>query len=263
MALVLAKHPLVDSYDLSSVTQIVSAAAPLDGKLARAVEARLNATLVQGYGMTESSPCTHGIPLDRPDLDRGSIGVPMPSVEARVVDPVTNLDVDPGEPGELWCRGPNIMRGYLNNPDATAGTIDADGFLHTGDLVRVDAAGAFHVIDRLKELIKYNGFQVAPAELEALLMSHPGVSDAAVVGVPDPQSGELPKAFLVRCDESLGEDAVLAFVSERVAPHKKLRLVEFVDQIPKSPTGKILRKVLRDDAANSAPLMPGNARRCG
>jgi acyl-CoA synthetase (AMP-forming)/AMP-acid ligase II len=256
VALALAHHPLVDDYDLSSVEIVLSAAAPLDTTLARKVEDRLGATVVQGYGLTESSPCTHGIPVDRPDLDRGSIGVPMPNVEARVVDPGTGRDVAVGERGELWCRGPNVMRGYLNNPGATAAAVDDEGWLHTGDLVTVDADGVFHVVDRLKELIKYKGYQVAPAELEAVLLTHDGVADAAVVGVVRDRDGEeVPKAFVVRSATSpdLAADEVMAFVAAQVAPYKKVRAVEFVDALPKSAAGKILRNVLR--ARETAPVV--------
>lgn len=246
IALALLSCPQLDEYDLSSVKLIMSAAAPLDRDLAQALAKRLDAVVVQGYGLTESSPTTHGIPVARPDLDRGSVGVLMPNLQARVVDPVTGEDTAPGGRGELWCRGPNIMRGYLNNPEATAATVDADGFLHTGDMVTVDADGVFHVVDRLKELIKYRGHQVAPAELEALLLTHGGIADAAVVGVHH-EGEEVPKAFVVRRDTHPGLDAdeVQAFVAARVAPYKKVRLVEFLDQIPKSPAGKILRKDLR------------------
>lgn len=249
IAVALAKSPLVDSYDLSSLDLIISAAAPLDIDLARALSTRFGVTVLQGYGLTEASPCTHGIPADRPDIDRGSIGVLMPGVQARVVDPATGADVLPGERGEMWCRGPNIMRGYLNHPEATAQTVDADGFLHTGDLVTVDADGVFRVVDRLKELIKYNGYQVAPAELEAVLLTHEGIADAAVIGVPDSDGQEVPKAFVVPRRDShpgLGTDEVLSFVAARVAPYKKVRAVEFIDQIPKSPSGKILRRALRE-----------------
>ncbi|WP_433292639.1 AMP-binding protein [Pseudonocardia sp. CA-142604] len=249
--LALARSPLVDSYDLSSLDIVVSAAAPLDRDLAKAVADRLGVTVLQAYGMTESSPCTHGIPRDRPDIDRGSIGVVMPNVEARVVDLMTGTDVAGGEPGELICRGPNIMRGYRNNPEATAATVDADGYLHTGDVVTVSEDGVFHVVDRVKELIKYKGYQVAPAELEALLLRHEGIADAAVVGLPGPDGEERPKAFVVRreCAEQLppekfAED-VMNFVADRVAPYKKVRAVEFVDLIPRSAAGKILRKALR------------------
>jgi acyl-CoA synthetase (AMP-forming)/AMP-acid ligase II len=247
IALALAKSPLVDDYDLSSVRMLRCAAAPLDAGLATAVADRLHATVVQGYGLTESSPALHCIPTDRPDIDPGSIGLLMPNVQARVVDPQTGQDVPVGERGELWCRGPNIMRGYLNNPEATAATLDANGFLHTGDLVTVDEQGVFRVVDRLKELIKYKGHQVAPAELEAVLLAHPEVADAAVVGVPDLDSGELPKAFVVRREGHTQLDAqqLMDYVASQVAPHKKVRLLEFVDHIPKSTAGKILRNQLR------------------
>jgi acyl-CoA synthetase (AMP-forming)/AMP-acid ligase II len=255
--LALARSPLVDSYDLSSLDLVVSAAAPLDRDLADAVADRLGVTVLQGYGMTESSPCTHGIPLDRPDIDRGSIGVVMPNIEARVVDPMTGTDVAAGEPGELICRGPNIMRGYRNDPDATAATVDADGYLHTGDVVTVSADGVFHVVDRVKELIKYKGHQVAPAELEALLLRHEGIADAAVVGWPCPDGEEWPMAFVVRRKsaeqlppEKFAEE-VMAFVADRVAPYKKVRAVEFVDVITKSAAGKILRKALRTATTSS------------
>jgi acyl-CoA synthetase (AMP-forming)/AMP-acid ligase II len=248
----LARSPLVDSYDLSSLGVVVSAAAPLDSNIAEAVTDRLHVTVLQGYGLTESSPSVIAIPLDRPDIDRGSLGVLMPNIVARVVDPQTGEDVATGEPGELWARGPNIMRGYLNNADATAATLDADGFLHTGDIVTVSDDGVFRVVDRLKELIKYKGHQVAPAELEGVLLAHEGVADAAVVGVPGPDGEEWPKAFVVpqqgyaeRAPEDLAQD-VMAFVAERVAPFKKVREVEFVDRIPRSSAGKILRRELRE-----------------
>ncbi|MFC7446523.1 AMP-binding enzyme, partial [Rhodococcus daqingensis] len=151
------------------------------------------------------------------------------------------------EPGELWCTGPNIMVGYLGNDEATAETLDADGYLHTGDIATVDAEGVVTIVDRLKELIKYKGYQVPPAELEALLLTHPQIADAAVIGVLDDEGEEVPKAFVVRQQgaDDLDEDAVIAFVAERVSPHKKVRRVEFIDLVPKSAAGKILRKDLR------------------
>jgi acyl-CoA synthetase (AMP-forming)/AMP-acid ligase II len=248
----LARSPLVDSYDLSSLDVLVSAAAPLERSIAEAVADRLHVTVLQGYGLTESSPGITGIPVDRPEIDRGSLGVLAPNITARVVDPETGEDVGTGEPGELWARGPNIMRGYLNNAEATAATLDADGYLHTGDIVTVSDDGVFRVVDRLKELIKYKGNQVAPAELEGALLAHEGVVDAAVVGVPGPDGEEWPKAFVVpqegyapRVAGGLAED-VMAFVAERVAPFKKVREVEFVDRIPRSSAGKILRRELRE-----------------
>jgi acyl-CoA synthetase (AMP-forming)/AMP-acid ligase II len=149
----------------------------------------------------------------------------------------------PNENGEIWIRGPQVMKGYLNNPDATAATVDEDGWLHTGDIGYVDEGGNFFIVDRLKELIKYKGFQVAPAELEALLLSHPAIADAAVIPSADEEAGEVPKAFIVRQSE-LTAGEVMAWVAERVSPQKKIRRVEFVDQIPKSLSGKILRRVL-------------------
>ena len=150
-----------------------------------------------------------------------------------------------GESGELWIRGPQVMTGYLNNPSATANTIDDDGWLHTGDISVVDDKGYFAVIDRVKELIKYKGLQVAPAELEAVLLTNPKIADVAVIGSPDEAAGEVPKAFVVKKDD-ISEEEIKAFMAERVAPYKKIRRLEFVDQIPKSASGKILRRVLVD-----------------
>ena len=244
IVLALAKHPLVDSYDLSSVRQLFSGAAPLGAELAAEAASRLGCEVVQGYGMTELSPVTHATPDGQGQP--GTIGVLVPDTECRVVDPDTGGDLGVGEDGEIWVRGPQVMRGYRNNPQATADTIDADGWLHTGDIGHVDANGHFTIVDRLKELIKYKGFQVPPAELEALVVTHPAVSDVAVIGIPDDEAGEVPKAFVVL---QPGADAtaeeIQAFVAERVAHFKQVRDVEFVDAIPKSASGKILRRMLR------------------
>jgi 4-coumarate--CoA ligase len=246
IAVALAKHPLIDQYDLSSVRAILSGAAPFDTALANAVATRLNTRVRQGYGMTEMSPVSHVIPPERDDIPLGSIGVPVANIECRIVDVETGEDVAAGETGELLVRGPNIMLGYLGRDDATRDTLDPDGFLHTGDIARVDDDGVFWVVDRLKELIKYKGYQVAPAELEALLLTHPLIADAAVVGAPDSDGQEVPKAFVVRvADADLDEDAVMAFVAEHVAPHKKVRQVSFIEVVPKSSSGKILRKDLK------------------
>jgi acyl-CoA synthetase (AMP-forming)/AMP-acid ligase II len=244
--LALAKHPIVDKYDLDDLEVIMSGAAPLGADLAKAASDRLSNTLViQGYGLTETSPVTHVIP-DEPGKNRpGSIGFLLPNTEAKFVDPGTGEEVDAGETGELWIRGPQVMRGYLNDPDATARTIDDDGWLHTGDIGKADEDGYFFLVDRLKELIKYKGFQVPPAELEAVLLSHPSISDAAVIPVPDEEAGEIPKAYVVLNDEVSADD-VMDFVAERVAPYKKVRAVEVIDEIPKSASGKILRRVLVD-----------------
>ncbi|MEJ2888451.1 AMP-binding protein [Actinomycetospora aeridis] len=244
IAVALAKHPMVDQYDIDCVDIVFSGAAALDAELGAAVGRRLNCTVLQGYGMTELSPVSHCMPDDRPDMDLGSIGVALPSVECKLVDPDTGQEGV--ERGELWVRGPNVMREYLNNAEATAVTLDADGFLHTGDVATVTDEGVFYIVDRVKELIKYKGYQVPPAELEALLLSNDGIADAAVIGVKDAEGEEIPKAFVVlQQGAELSGDDVMSFVAERIAPHKKVRVVEFIDQIPKSASGKILRKDLR------------------
>jgi acyl-CoA synthetase (AMP-forming)/AMP-acid ligase II len=261
IVLALAKHPLVDTYDLSSLRSILSGAAPLDEGLALAAQERLRkgadtgVTVAQGYGMTELSPVSHTSPDEGHEppgaagheVPKGSVGYAIPNTECRLIDPGTGEDAAPGERGELWVRGPQVMKGYLNNPSATAETVDADGWLHTGDVAIVDEYGCYTVVDRVKELIKYKGYQVAPAELEGVLINHPEVVDAAVIGMPDKESGEeLPKAFVVRAPGSdLTEQAVMDYMAAKVAPHKKIRFVEFIDAVPKSAAGKILRKDLK------------------
>ncbi len=253
VALALAKHPAVEGRDLSSIRHIKCGAAPLGPELSEQLAQRLDTFVSQGYGLTETSPVTHAIPFE-PGAERaGSIGPPVPGTECRIVDPESGEDVtEVGARGELWMRGPQIMKGYLNNPEATAATLDEDGWLHSGDVAVVDADGYFQIVDRLKELIKYKGFQVAPAELEALILGHEGVADVAVIGVADEEAGELPKAFVVPSSDDLDPDELIAWVSEQVSPQKRIRLVELVEEIPKSPSGKILRRQLRDrEAATS------------
>jgi acyl-CoA synthetase (AMP-forming)/AMP-acid ligase II len=257
IAVALAKHPLVDQFDLSSVRTIVSGAAPLDAELGSAVENRIGARMIQGYGMSELSPVSHFMPSDRGRHWFGEIaplsscGWPVANTINKIVDPETGNEVPVprkglSEPGELLVKGPNVMAGYLGNEQATTATIDEDGFLHTGDLAQVDHAGRVFIVDRLKELIKYKGYQVPPAELEALLLTHPAVSDTAVIGVTDDDGEEIPKAFVVRQPGiELTAKEVIDFVARRVAPYKKVRRVEFIDTIPKSAAGKILRKDLR------------------
>jgi acyl-CoA synthetase (AMP-forming)/AMP-acid ligase II len=242
IVLALARHPAVDNYDLSSLRIITCGAAPLGAALARSCADRLGCRVKQGYGMTELGGATHIAPDTGRD-DPSSIGPALPGVDCRVVDCATGADVDPDESGELLIRTPAAMRGYLNNPRATAEAIDPDGWLHTGDIVSRDADGWFRVVDRRKELIKYNGYQVAPAELEDVLLSHPAVADAAVVASPDERTGEVPKAFVVQRSPVSAEE-LLRFVADRVSPYKKIRLLHFVAEIPKSPSGKILRRVL-------------------
>ena len=251
VAVALAKHPLVADYDLSSVHTILSGAAPLDGALANAVAERLDCRILQGYGMTEVSPVSHLIPLDAPEISRDSVGVTVPNMQCKLVsletgDEIAVPETGVSEPGELLVRGPNVMLGYLNNAEATRETIDELGFLHTGDVATVSARGEVKIVDRSKELIKYKGYQIAPAELEALLLTHPHVSDVAVIGVLDDDGQEIPKAFIVAVtDAEITEEIVIAWVAPQVAPHKKVRVVEFIDVIPKSSSGKILRKDLR------------------
>jgi acyl-CoA synthetase (AMP-forming)/AMP-acid ligase II len=246
VAVALAKHPIVDSYDLSCIDIIFSGAAPLDAELGHAMGKRLGCTVLQGYGMTELSPVSHCMPDDRPDLDLNSSGFALPNIVCKLVDPETGEEVGPGGRGELWVKGPNVMVGYLNNPEATAITLDDEGYLHTGDVAEVTEDGVFSIVDRVKELIKYKGYQVPPAELEALLLTNPKIADAAVIGVKDDEGEEVPKAFVVLQEGAeLSGDDVMTFVAERIAPHKKVRVVEFIDLIPKSASGKILRKDLR------------------
>lgn len=241
LVVALAKHPMVDGFDLSGLKWLFCAAAPLSAELTDLVQTRMDVKIRQGYGMTEASPATHFTSAG--DERAGKIGPLVPNTEGRLVDPVTGTDVGTGAPGEIWVRGPQVMKGYLNNPDATAATVDADGWLHTGDIGVVDEDGFLEVTDRLKELIKVKGYQVAPAELEALLLKHPKVADAAVIAVPDDQTGERPKAFVVASEPVTGKE-VLDFVSARVAHYKRPAYIAFIDTIPKSPSGKILRRVL-------------------
>jgi acyl-CoA synthetase (AMP-forming)/AMP-acid ligase II len=246
IALALAKHPAVEGRDLSALRHVLCGAAPLGAELAEDCARRVGCPVTQGYGMTEMSPVTHLVP-PMSDADKaGSIGRPLSGTECRLVDPDTGEDAGSGERGELWMRGPQVMRGYLGNPEATAAMIDADGWLHSGDVAVVDEDGWFTIVDRVKELIKYKAYQVAPAELEAILITHPQVADCAVIGVPDEEAGEFPKAFVVPASEDVDGDALLQFVAEQVAPHKRIREVEVVEGIPKSPSGKILRRLLRE-----------------
>ena len=245
IVVLLAKHPAVDKYDLSSVRRAFSGAAPLDADLAGVASKRVGFRLSQGYGLTETSPVSHIVPDRVVDVVPGSVGTTVSNTECKIVDAATSRELGRNQDGEIWIRGPQVMKGYLNNPDATRNSIDSDGFFHTGDIGHIDDHDEYFIVDRLKELIKYKGFQVAPAELEALLLSHPKIADVAVIGVRDEEGEEVPKAFVV-LKEPVSAEEIMEFVASRVSPHKKVRRVEVVDQIPKSATGKILRRVLRD-----------------
>jgi acyl-CoA synthetase (AMP-forming)/AMP-acid ligase II len=253
IVLALAKHPVVSNYDLSSVKRILTGAAPVAESTMRACMDRLDCRVMQGYGMTEASGATHTHRHETPIEKLNSVGVCVPNSETMIVDAATGNALGPNQQGEVWTRGPNIMRGYLNRPEDTQACLDAEGWYHTGDIGYMDADGYLYVVDRLKELIKYSGYQVPPAELEAVLVSHPAVADAAVIPSPDEEHGEVPKAFVVKRAE-ISAEQLMAFVAEHVAPYKKIRLLEFVEQIPKSPSGKILRRVLveKERAAKSS-----------
>jgi acyl-CoA synthetase (AMP-forming)/AMP-acid ligase II len=239
----LAKHPAVDQYDLSSLKQIGCGAAPLGAEVERACAQRLGCSIMQGYGMTEFAGASLTNAEGPGDRKIGSVGRCWPNMQARIVDVETGAELGPNQTGELWMRGPNVMRGYFERPDATRETLTPDGWLRTGDIAYADADGDFFIVDRVKELIKHNAYQIAPAELEAVLLRHPAIADAAVIPSPDEETGEVPKAFVV-LKSPVELDAVLAFVAGHVAPYKKIRRIEVVDAIPKSPSGKILRRVL-------------------
>jgi acyl-CoA synthetase (AMP-forming)/AMP-acid ligase II len=241
----LAAHPAVDAHDLSSLEFVVAGGAPVPADIRRAVGERLPGVVVRlGYGLTETA-ATATAPDRELDVAPGSVGRAMPGTELRVVDPASGADLGPGERGELWIRGPQTMAGYLGRPDADAAMIDADGWLRTGDLVVVDEDGQVFVVDRMKELIKVNAHQVAPAELEALLMSHSAIADVAVVGRPDEARGEVPVAVVV-AREPLDAEELMAWLARQVAPHKRIRAVRFAEAIPRTPVGKILRRELAE-----------------
>lgn len=296
VVLLLGKHLLVDKYDLSSVRIFNSGAAPLTRELVESVYNRLKIPIKQGYGLTETSPTTHlqvsdlSWPLEKGHFDHrsspklpspsthkqpwklwdktiGSVGTLLPNQTAKFLSPDSTSPSDPelppGSTGELYVRGPNIFKGYYKNPSATAAAITQDGYFRTGDIGYVDSQGNFYITDRVKELIKYKGFQVAPAELEGILVTHPAIEDVAVIGVYDKsQASELPRAFVVlrtgqgannndnqlnNDDVGMKEEEIKTWLKARVASYKQLRGgIKFVEQIPKSASGKILRRVLRD-----------------
>ena len=238
----LALHPLVDAHDLSSLKRIICGAAPLGGAMERLAAERLKCEVAQGFGMTESSGV---VATSYPARGRrGASGQLLPGTEARVVDPETGIDAARGSWGEIWFRGPQAFKGYLNRPDETAATITAEGWVRTGDIGHIDADGYLYITDRLKELIKVKGFQVPPAELEALLMTHPSVADAAVIGRPDERTGETPVAYVRTCCE-LNPEELKSWIAERVVDYKRLGDVVLCDAIPKTASGKIMRRTLR------------------
>ncbi|KAK0588838.1 hypothetical protein LWI29_006086 [Acer saccharum] len=243
----MSKGGLTDGYDLSSLEGVLCGAAPLGKDAIAAFTARFpKVGMVQGYGLTESSGSIFRTSGPEECKHWGSAGRISGGMEAKIVDPETGEALPPHRAGEIWLRGPTIMKGYIGDPGATSETLLKDGWMRTGDLCYIDEGGFLFVVDRLKELIKYKGYQVAPVELEQILLSHPDIADAAVVPYPDEESGQVPMAFVVRQPQSnLNQAQIMDFVAKRVAPYKKIRRVTFVNSIPKNPSGKILRKELR------------------
>jgi acyl-CoA synthetase (AMP-forming)/AMP-acid ligase II len=244
----LTQYPGVKDRDLTKLQLVFFGAAPLSGDLQQRISETLGCPVVQGYGMTETSPLTNA-DFAEPELTKpGSIGPATSDTELKIVDVENSQNELPvNEVGELMIRGPQVMVGYFNNPDATEETLTKDGWIHTGDIARIDEDGYTWILDRKKELIKYKGFQVPPAELEGLLLEHPEISDAAVIGIEDVESGEIPKAFVVKNPSSnINEEDVMTFVSQKVSTFKQIREVEFIESIPKNPSGKILRRLLKE-----------------
>jgi len=262
----LVRDPIVDKYDLSSVVRFSSGAAPLSPEVIELMAKKFPKSAVgkpygqtglkQGYGMTESCSCITAFPLHRVEGYKlgNAVGEIVANTEVKIIKE-DGTEAEVGEAGEILARGPQITMGYLNNDKATKETYDADGFLHTGDQGLIDEEAIIHILDRIKEMIKVKGIQVAPAELEDLLLGHPKIEDCAVLGIPDDYSGELPKAFVVLKSEvpknhSVGKE-LMAYVKEKKVKYKWIKEVELVDEIPKSASGKILRRVLRDRAAHA------------
>src|SRR5216110_663823 len=241
----LAQHPEVDRHDLSSVRFFFSGAAPLAPEPARRMAQRMGKPIIQGYGLTETSPVTHANPVDAAVLE--SIGPAVPGTDDRIVDLETGTKTLPnGEVGEICVRGPQVMKGYWNKPQDTADVL-RDGWFHTGDVGRRDDKGYVFIVDRKKEFIKYKGFGVGPAEVEAVLCEHPSVADAGVIGKPDEAAGEIPKAFVqLRAGATVTAEELMDFVKERIADYKRVREVEFIDKVPRTASGKILRRELAE-----------------
>jgi acyl-CoA synthetase (AMP-forming)/AMP-acid ligase II len=246
----LARDPRVDEHDLSSLATIATGGAAIPPHLISEVRARLGVVMAEGYGITEAT-CTVAGPLGRPNTP-GATGWLVPGMEARIVDPETGEDAPDGEPGEILLRGPQIMSGYYGRAEETAATIDSDGWMRTGDLSAIRPDGQLEIRGRLKELIKVNGAAVAPAEVELVLRQHPAVRDAGVIGRPDPRRGEAPVAF-VSINSEIEPLELVAFVAERVAGYKQLRELHVIDEVPRLPTGKLIRQALQALADSATP----------
>lgn len=246
-------YPDLKQFDLASVRYIMVGAAPLAPDVAQRVQEKTGVRVLQGYGLTEASPVTHLNPVDQGQIKLDSVGITVPNQEQKIVDLETGeRELGVGEVGELVLRGPHVMKGYWKAAEETAQTLQ-DGWLHTGDIGKIDADGYVYIVDRKKEMIKYKGFSVAPAEVEAALFQHPAVSDCAVIGKPDSEAGEIPKAVvMLRPGEEVSAEELMRFVESRIAGYKKVREVEFVAMIPKTASGKVLRRVLIEAERNKA-----------
>ncbi|KAJ0725378.1 putative AMP-dependent synthetase/ligase, AMP-binding, AMP-binding enzyme domain, ANL [Helianthus annuus] len=246
VALVNNASQIRSKYDLKTLKYVLSGGAPLSKELTEGfMEKYPGVTIMQGYGLTESTGI--GASTDTVEESRryGTAGKLSANMIGKIVDPDTGKVLPVNRTGELWLKGPTVMKGYFSNPEATASTLDSTGWLRTGDLCYIDEDGFIFVVDRLKELIKYKGYQVPPAELEALLLTHPEIDDCAVIPFPDKDVGQFPMAYVVRKNGSgLTEKGVMDFVSKQVAPYKRIRRVAFIGSVPKNPSGKILRKDL-------------------
>ncbi|EEP82311.1 conserved hypothetical protein [Uncinocarpus reesii 1704] len=254
----MVRDPIVDKYDLSHVERFSSGAAPLSAEILSLLEKKFPGTgFKQGYGMTESCSCITAHPIGKMGYEYAfRVGTIVANTEVKIIDPDTGAELGYNQPGEILARGPQVVMGYLNNSKATRETFDEEGWLHTGDVGKIDEEGFITITDRIKEMIKVKGIGVAPAELEDLLLGHPDVEDAAVLAVPDEYAGEKPKAYVVLKSARRSDDVMaigrnlIQYVQEKKVRHKWLAEVEFTDEIPKSASGKILRRVLRDQQRN-------------
>jgi acyl-CoA synthetase (AMP-forming)/AMP-acid ligase II len=237
-------HPRVPTMDWSRLRYINTGGAPLSPEVQERFTQITGVPVMQAYGLTESSPTTHVSPIRK--IKVGTIGLPVANTEDKIVDPLTGVELPSPEVGELWIRGPQVMKGYYRDPEATAQTL-VDGWLRTGDLAMKDEEGYVTIVDRLKELIKTKGFQVAPAEIEHILVGHPDIDDAAVIGEPHPDFGEVPVAYVVlRPCAALSPEAIIEYAANGMARYKRLARVVMTDAIPRSLSGKILRRVLKE-----------------
>ena len=259
MYIAIINHPKVADYDLHSIRVCLSGGAPLPAEVAQKFEEVTGGKLVEGYGMSESSPLTAGNPVFG-QTKTGSVGMPFPSTELALIALESDEQgetrfLDVGQTGELVVRGPQVMKGYYNNPEETANAIDADGWLHTGDIATMDADGYFFIVDRKKDLIIASGYNIVPREVEEVLFMHPKVMEAAVVGVPDAKRGETVKAFVVLKEgQGATVEEIRDFCKERLAPYKVPSLVEFRSELPKTQIGKVLRRVLMEEEKRKVAL---------